>query len=465
MCPGLSGVGLLDLGSRRPLKEPCPCRSLTPNTADNCVPVEHHSYMGSTQLFSNGGPFKPGWGLSDVLQSTARAVSERLQSMNANALLNAPVQDVIDELVEAGSVRCPELDIDSAYQIEPTEVDQQYQQFGERYLRHVTRFVLVVPFDGEKDIFTFCPDHSTTVRPSVLQLNDDDIRLAVDDPPDDPAALKQGFDNQIATIEKYLAWSRSQIEAHNQQIVAEVPVLVMRRREQLLATRNLQASIGYPVQRRKDADTYATPLRRRTIKPSSTRPAHSNTPFKPEPTMAMDDYYEALRVLRSQRNALERNPSVAAKLDEEEIRNLLLIGLNAHFEGAAGGEVFNGAGKTDILIRVDDRNIFIGECKVWSGPRTMDSALDQLFRYLVWRDTKAAILLFIRNENVSAVIDKAIQKVREHPNHKRSKAYTQTDLDHYEFTMHTAGDPEREIHLTLVPFALGSAVRQAVSDG
>ncbi|BBX53433.1 hypothetical protein GCM10009645_40140 [Mycolicibacterium poriferae] len=131
--------------------------------------------------------------------------------------------------------------------------------------------------------------------------------------------------------------------------------------------------------------------------------------------MAMDDYYEALRVLLSQRNALERNPSVAAKLDEEEIRNLLLIGLNAHFEGAAGGEVFNGAGKTDILIRVDDRNIFIGECKVWSGPRTMDSALDQLFRYLVWRDTKAAILLFIRSKNVSAVIDKAIQKVREHP--------------------------------------------------
>ena len=30
MCPGLPGVGLLDFGSRRPLKEPCPCRSVTP---------------------------------------------------------------------------------------------------------------------------------------------------------------------------------------------------------------------------------------------------------------------------------------------------------------------------------------------------------------------------------------------------------------------------------------------------
>lgn len=91
--------------------------------------------------------------------------------------------------------------------------------------------------------------------------------------------------------------------------------------------------------------------------------------------MQDEDYQSALRVLRNQRNALERTPSVAAKLDGEEIRDMLLVGLNAQFEGDAGGELFNGAGKTDILIRVDDRNIFIGECKVWSGPRTMDDAL------------------------------------------------------------------------------------------
>ncbi|MCE4237727.1 hypothetical protein CWB42_21290, partial [Mycobacterium tuberculosis] len=119
----------------------------------------------------------------------------------------------------------------------------------------------------------------------------------------------------------------------------------------------------------------------------------------------------------------------------------------------AGGELFNGAGKTDILIRVDDRNIFIGECKVWSGPRTMDDVLKQLFGYLVWRDTKAAILLFIRNKDVTAVIDNAIAKIKEHPNHKRCPAH-RAGADQYEFTMHADGDPEREIHLTLIPFAL-----------
>ena len=87
----------------------------------------------------------------------------------------------------------------------------------------------------------------------------------------------------------------------------------------------------------------------------------------------------------------------------------------------------------------------------------MDDALNQLFGYLVWRDAKAAILLFIRNKDVSAVIDKAIAKIKEHPNHKRRRAYDRTDADQYEFTMQAEGDPEREIHLEPIPFALRPA--------
>ncbi|URM94575.1 hypothetical protein LUW76_09725 [Actinomadura madurae] len=155
-------------------------------------------------------------------------------------------------------------------------------------------------------------------------------------------------------------------------------------------------------------------MKRRTLRPVRPQPAAAAR-FKPEPTLADSDYAAALAVLRNSRNALERSPSLAAGLDEERIRDLLLINLNAQFEGDAAGEVFNGYGKTDILIRVEDRNIFIGECKIWSGPKTIDEALTQLFDYLVWRDTKAAVLLFIRNKNVTAAIDKAVEKIEGAP--------------------------------------------------
>jgi hypothetical protein len=74
-----------------------------------------------------------------------------------------------------------------------------------------------------------------------------------------------------------------------------------------------------------------------------------------------------------------------------------LMLLNANCEGT-GGEVFvggeteNGAGKTDILVRHQGLNAFIGECKFWDGPSKFGEAIEQLLSYTVWRDTKAAII-------------------------------------------------------------------------
>jgi len=53
----------------------------------------------------------------------------------------------------------------------------------------------------------------------------------------------------------------------------------------------------------------------------------------------------------------------------------------------------------------------------------------------------------------SWVIDKAITKIKGHPNYRRSPPH-QAGADQHEFTMHAEGDAEREIHLTLIPFAL-----------
>lgn len=409
--------------------------------------------MNDVLLFSRGGYLDAG------LEATTKAMADFLQNWDADDLLKAPVDDVIDQLIDRGSVRCPTLLVDEAWMPEPAEVKQEFMDFGRRLTRRVTRLELVVPFEGEKVIFTLRANSSTFNAPSVLRLDERELRLVIDGPPDNPAQVKTTFDRQIEDIEKYLSWSRDQIERHNQKIKSQVPEMVATRRNQLLATRNLQAQIGYPIRRRADADTYSVPVRRHTVRPAQHPPTSRRESFKPEPAMTDRDYHAALRVLRNQRNALERTPSLAAQLKEEEIRDLLLIGLNAQFEGDVGGELFNGEGKTDILIRVDDRNIFIGECKVWTGPKTMDDALKQLFGYVVWRDTKAAILLFIRNKNVTAVIEKAVKKIEEHPNYKRS-AQRQGD-EEFEFAMHAQDDSERDIRLALIPFALRAARRNS----
>jgi hypothetical protein len=212
--------------------------------------------MDGIQLFGRGSLMDYSNLLSTGLDATARDVAQRLQNWNTDGLLNTPAETVVAQLVEKGSVRCPRLLTDQVWQQpDALEVDKQIVEFGEPVTRRVKRLVLVVPFEGEVDVFTLRANTSSMNPPRVLRLNPQELHLAVDDPPSDGAAVRAKFNEQIAKIEQYLGWSRQQIGAHNQRIRDEVPRMVEARCEELRATRRLQADTGYPTSRPTDSDT------------------------------------------------------------------------------------------------------------------------------------------------------------------------------------------------------------------
>jgi hypothetical protein len=88
-------------------------------------------------------------------------------------------------------------------------------------------------------------------------------------------------------------------------------------------------------------------------------------------------YEAALAVLERQRNALQRSPSLTPTLNEEQIRLLLLAGLNTVFEGQALGEVFNKQGRTGILVRANDAGVF-ADCEIWDGPAVVAEGIGRL---------------------------------------------------------------------------------------
>jgi len=72
----------------------------------------------------------------------------------------------------------------------------------------------------------------------------DAYRANIDNPRGDPEAIKAMFDAMIAKIEEHLSWSRRDIDTHNKWIRDEVPPAVEKRREELLAARNLRPGWG-----------------------------------------------------------------------------------------------------------------------------------------------------------------------------------------------------------------------------
>ena len=151
---------------------------------------------------------------------------------------------------------------------------------------------------------------------------------------------------------------------------------------------------------------------------------------------------------------MELSPSAFATMDEESLRFHFLVQLNGQYEGGATGETFNYEGKTDILIRVQGKNIFIAECKYWDGPKKLTDTLDQLLSYSSWRDTKVAVIVFNRRKNFSGVLDAIPPTVEAHPNCKRFVG-RQSETN-FRYTFAYRDDPNREMTLAVMAFDVPS---------
>jgi hypothetical protein len=138
-------------------------------------------------------------------------------------------------------------------------------------------------------------------------------------------------------------------------------------------------------------------------------------------------------------------------LSEETLRFFFLVILNSQFglEGTATGETFNAGGKTDVLIRLNNRNLFIAECKVWDGESTIGKSIDQLFGYMTVRDTSAAILLFVRTKGFTKTMAKARARAEQHDCFERAETAPE---DEGRFIFHLPQDQARKVSVAVMGF-------------
>jgi hypothetical protein len=391
--------------------------------------------------------------LTEALRAQTMNAEQAVDDWDRAALLKTPDHEIVAYLLAEYGVACPVLHRDQAQQ-EPAadEVVPARSMFtGLPVNQRLTKIVIAVPFDGDSAVFGLQPSSFTLNPPrGQIDVHRRELRLTwLGDPQAglEAAVIRQFFDGQLDSIERYLLASKAEIDGHNSRLRERVVGRLAQRRGQLRAELQLAVDLGY---RARDVDDVAVHVIRRRID-TPKRPVTGSA--VPEPAMADEQYEDALKVLRNARNVIERSPHLTASMSEEWIRDLLLMFLNAVFVGAAAGEVFNANGKTDILIRVEDRNVFIAECKIWAGPAKFREAIDQLLGYLSWRDTKAALILFIRTGRTSEVIAKAITEIEGHPNFKHSLARVKDD-ERYDCVLRPTRDPDQEIRVALLPFAL-----------
>jgi hypothetical protein len=396
------------------------------------------------------------------LEQRQRDALADLERVSADEVLARPHEQIAEEIIERYAVEEPRLDqagmtggvTDERVDISSDPMRAVFNRSGPVYIAG-SRIMLRVPFSGLSEVlqlrastFTYNPPRASVANSHVSVFRDVPADVMERDRDGVVASLKA----EIAKIDAHLDYSRSDIASANEQLRAGVRRAAQARRAKVLADRDTEAILGVPLHRDQGvAKTYRVqPVTRRRITP--TRQVRPQQPFAPEPAITAEDFAHIIGDIVAHTRMFERLSVTYADQHEERLRDQILAALHSIY-GAATGETFSKRGKSDIYLPWDGGAVFLAECKWWTGPKNFaQHDLPQLLdRYITWRDTHAAVVLFIRNKDATAVIAEAENIVRAHPRYLREVSpINGTSV----FVLHKDGDRDREITLALVTVAI-----------
>ncbi|KQQ37365.1 hypothetical protein ASG19_08910 [Rhizobium sp. Leaf306] len=314
-----------------------------------------------------------------------------------------------------------------------------------------------IPFTGNKIGFDIQPSTRNFSNPMAV-VSDGVVSFSITGTDLTAERVRQEIDRLVNSINEHLGWLANDAKSYNASLQGLATQAIERRKEKLLKDKSLVAGLGFKMKERPGASqTFAATSVRRVIRPGVPKPVASREPFKPEPILTGDDYEHILSVLENMVGVMEQSPGAFREIDEESLRTHFLVQLNGQYSGAATAETFNYEGKSDILIKVDGKNIFVGECKFWTGEKGYLETLDQVLSYLSWRDTKAAVLVFNRNKDFGGVLAKIEEATPSHPNFK--KMTKKRSESSWTYLFGHKDDANREITITVQAYNVPERIK------
>lgn len=406
------------------------------------MPFFHDPDIANQSLFGNRD-------LNTLFTELRARVKEAVASYQADDLLNSPTEDIVDFVSSFTTLEVPVLLEDQKYQDTPIEVSKQVKDYGRTIEVAGFQYKLTIPFKGHLGLFRHTSPTQLPVPPTGIAV-DQQISFVLAGYNLTADEVRAEFEKRINTVKFYLSGQEQASKSFNAGIKHQIQTAVETRKAGILASRQLAASLGYPMKRTAHTPmTHVTADVRRKVTP--VRPPQATVaPFVPEPALEEAEYQYILKILDDMSVMMERSPSAFERLEEEHLRDFFLMVLNGHYEGRATGETFNTGGKTDVLIREQNRNIFIAECKYWRGPKSLTEAIDQLLSYLSWRDSKACLMVFNRNKNTTAMVANMEEAATGHPLYKRGPVTE--GLGRLRYVFASPDDLNRETIITVMAF-------------
>ena len=389
-----------------------------------------------------------------LIENRKNQVISAINSQPDNYILNVNKTEYVEHLVSEFTIPPIEIHRDQlsastheAQILGKIHPNSYLVDSGKSYKRNVIKYHL--PFTGDPQLLKVKPiPFSSGPR---ITVEGDSICFEIINFNMKPEKIKQRSYQIINGLESLNQRLTNSLNDFNGAIEAIASQAFDARKQQLLKKNDLMSALGVPIRKSSDTpETFSIPAKRTKVIPTKRKPEVTEKGFTPEPTLDKAIYRQILVIIHDIGKEFERLPSTYSGKQEEDIRDHILLFLEPNFEGSATGETFNKAGKTDILLRHEGSNVFIAELKFWRGKKGYLETISQLLGYLTWRDSKSAVVVFVKNKNFSSVLDVVKEATLEHENCLGFVSEQEEGWYHYRF--HINDDKNREVRMSVMLF-------------
>lgn len=219
--------------------------------------------------------------------------------------------------------------------------------------------------------------------------------------------VNSDFRNQFSSFEKMSGYANDDIRSYNENLTSNVQQLLNKRREKADVFFSFSKALKIPLNLNSSSPNL-TPI---PLKKPHRANLNEPKPHAQERQFYIDDsdFENIIKIIHLCGTALEESAKTFNQFNEEALRDYIKGMLSSHYENTVTGETFRRVGKTDIQIQREDKAAFIAECKVWHGIKLFSDAIEQLFCYATWKDTKLSLIIFNKENKNFAGVQQQIQ--------------------------------------------------------
>jgi hypothetical protein len=226
-----------------------------------------------------------------------------------------------------------------------------------------------------------------------------------------PDAADRAVERILDEIDFWIGGRNRDIEQGNRRLREVIEPIWKRKWEALEQQHGTSQSVlqklNIPLHRDPNAPVKPVEIKSRRLRGAGSHVPRPEARTQVEPALDRDDVLSLVTFIEQYAQSFEISPRPYAKMDEEELRDLLVGMLNVNYPDRASGETFRKLGKADITLHVESGHVLIAECKFWKGAQGYREALHQLFGYLTWRETYGVLITFSQLKELSRAVTEA----------------------------------------------------------